>query len=113
MPEMVVRWCLVNGQIVGSRILITEIVDALEEQVKAPHKFKLFLRQHLDRACLIVDVGKPPKIVRDPTDDHIIAAAVNGQVEVIVSNDLDLLDLGQYRRMPILKPPEFLEIYST
>lgn len=50
-----------------------------------------------------------PRICRDPDDDWVIACAVVGDADVIVSGDRDLLDLQQVRDIPILSAREFLE----
>jgi len=49
-----------------------------------------------------------PAISRDPDDDLVIACAVVGRADVIVSGDRDLLTLGQVGRIPILTAAEFL-----
>lgn len=50
-----------------------------------------------------------PTISRDPDDDRVIACAVVGRADVIVSGDKDLLTLRQVGRIPILTATEFLE----
>ncbi len=50
-----------------------------------------------------------PAICRDPDDDRVIACAVVGRADVIVSGDKDLLTLKQVGRIPILAAAEFLE----
>jgi putative PIN family toxin of toxin-antitoxin system len=68
----------------------------------------------LDNAALIVpgvaDVwGAVPD---DPDDDHVLACAVNGEADVIVSGDHHLLDLGAYRDIPIITVRDFLDLLS-
>lgn len=59
----------------------------------------------------IVDVPEAvPRICRDPDDDWIIACAVAGDADVIVSGDRDLLDLGQVGRIPVLSARQFLAL---
>ena len=59
----------------------------------------------------IVDVPEAvPRICRDPDDDWIIACAVAGDADVIVSGDRDLLDLGQVGRIPVLSACQFLAL---
>ncbi|MFP4343722.1 MAG: putative toxin-antitoxin system toxin component, PIN family [Anaerolineales bacterium] len=50
-----------------------------------------------------------PAICRDPDDDRVIACAVVGRADVIVSGDKDLLTLKRVGRIPILTAAEFLE----
>lgn len=50
-----------------------------------------------------------PRICRDPDDDKIIACAVAGHADRIVSGDRDLLSLQQVGKIPIVTPAKFLE----
>ena len=45
---------------------------------------------------------------RDPKDDKFLEAAQAGQADCIVSGDADLLDMGAFDDIPILRPAEFL-----
>ena len=51
-----------------------------------------------------------PRICRDPDDDRLIACAVVGEADVIVSGDNDLLALERVGDIPILTAAQFLEI---
>ena len=51
-----------------------------------------------------------PRICRDPDDDRVIACAVVGKADVIVSGDDDLLALGQVGDIPILTAAQFLNL---
>ena len=51
-------------------------------------------------------------VIDDPDDDHILACAVDGQVDVIVSGDSHLLELGEYRQIPIISARDFLQELS-
>ena len=56
----------------------------------------------------IVDLPETiPHICRDPDDDRVIACAVVGQADVIVSGDDDLLTLGRVGDIPILTAAQF------
>ncbi len=43
-------------------------------------------------------------VAHDPNDDMIIARAINGRADTIVSRDNDLLSLGIPRGLPIISP---------
>jgi len=49
-----------------------------------------------------------PRICRDPDDDWVIACAVAGEADFIVSGDRDLLDLRQVGDVPIISARQFL-----
>jgi putative PIN family toxin of toxin-antitoxin system len=49
-----------------------------------------------------------PRICRDPDDDWVIACAVVGVADFIVSGDRDLLVLEQVNEIPILSAAQFL-----
>jgi putative PIN family toxin of toxin-antitoxin system len=51
-----------------------------------------------------------PRISRDPDDDRLIACAVVGEADVIVSGDDDLLALQRVGDIPILTAAQFLEM---
>lgn len=51
-----------------------------------------------------------PPISRDPDDDWVIACAVVGQADVIVSGDRDLLTLEQVGEIPILSAAQSLAL---
>ena len=55
------------------------------------------------QAKLVVpaDIKMPPGL-RDPKDLMVLAAAVGGEADAIVTGDKDLLTLGEFRGIPIL-----------
>lgn len=57
----------------------------------------------------VVDLPETiPRICRDPDDDRLIACAVVGEADVIVSGDDDLLALERVGDIPILTAAQFL-----
>ena len=73
-----------------TRIRFVALVASLGEIVDLPHEV--------------------PRICRDPDDDWVIACAVAGNADVIVSGDRDLLDLIQVNRILILSARQFLTL---
>lgn len=51
-----------------------------------------------------------PAVTRDPKDDYLLAYAVIGQADYLVTGDDDLLDLEQVGKVQIVTPREFLDI---
>lgn len=49
-------------------------------------------------------------VLDDPDDDHVLACAVDGKADVIVSGDHHLLDLGMYKNIPIVTVRQFLNL---
>jgi predicted nucleic acid-binding protein len=48
------------------------------------------------------------QVCRDPDDDNILAAAVSGNCDCIITGDKDLLVLGRYEGVAIFRPRDFL-----
>lgn len=49
-------------------------------------------------------------VTGDPEDDYVLATAVQGQVDYLVTGDKELLDLGRYEGVKILSPRQFFEL---
>lgn len=50
----------------------------------------------------------PAAVPDDPDDDHVVACAVEGRADLIVSGDRHLLALGEYAGIPVVRPADFL-----
>jgi predicted nucleic acid-binding protein len=49
-------------------------------------------------------------VCRDRDDDNVLATAVAGQADIILTGDDDLLVLGEYNGIRILSPRQFVEL---
>lgn len=56
----------------------------------------------------VISTERLTVIAEDPDDDRILECAVASRSHVIVSYDHDLLRLGSFRSMPVLRAPDFL-----
>lgn len=63
-----------------------------------------------ESAAEIVFLDDIPPLSRDPKDDPIIATAVAGRADCIVTGDKDLLVLKRNGRVSIVSPAEFIEV---
>jgi len=66
------------------------------------------IEEFAEAAEIVVAAEIAPVVIRDPDDDAVVACAVASQSDVIVSGDKDLLDLGSYKGIRILKAIELL-----
>lgn len=67
------------------------------------------LSRFLRRGAVVVTPLKIERVIRDdPKDDMILACAVAGRVQYIISGDHHLLELEQYHGIKILSPRDFL-----
>ena len=68
---------------------------------------------HFRNIVTLVETGEIPEIVtRDPDDNLVVAAALTGRVDAIVSGDDDLLSLGDRPPIPVLKISEAMQLFA-
>lgn len=107
----------------ASLLLTTEIIEELFD-VYSDEKFSsrlLFLEvtaskivaNHVELAEIVIPDPIPDDVIRDRKDLMILACAVGGNADYIVTGDKDLRTLGSYAGIPILTPARFLELMST
>ena len=66
-----------------------------------------FCRGLLRIAELVRELPPLRGLVRDPADDMILACAIKGQADSIVTRDKDLLSLANYQGIAIITPEYF------
>ena len=115
-PRRCVDWCLDNATIVASLDMLREF----ETRATRPRIAKrisplqrMALSIAIRQAALIVQVTPIPPICRDPDDDVVLATAVSGGADTIVTGDQDLLVLDPFQGIRILTPAAFLDAVST
>lgn len=69
-----------------------------------------FLRDFETLALVTPGLLSLPGVTRDLKDDPVVACAVEGEAEFIVSGDQDLLALGTYKGVRVVTPHEFLTL---
>jgi len=72
-------------------------------------KVRLHVRVINKTGTIVVPQTIPDVIIKeDPADNHILACALAGNANLIVSHDLDLLRLKTYDGIGIISPIDFL-----
>lgn len=92
---------------ISSRHILSEVEAVLVEKIKLTKQKAKAAARLLERQSVIVHPKDVEKMCRDPFDDYILAAAVTGKAEYLVTADRDLLVLGAYRGIKIMMPDEF------
>lgn len=103
-----------DSTLIASEDLLAELLDVLERE-KFAERLRLihitpteFLKKHRELVEVVAVNPLPQPVCDDPDDDMILACAVSGEADFIVSGDDDLLRLHMYENIPILKPAQFL-----
>ncbi len=102
-------------ELVLSPSIIAETEEALRlprirKYLAEPDEAVLWLADLGALADLASDSGRAKGVCRDPEDDAVLSAAVEGRVRVIVTGDDDLLALKEYEGILIVTPRRFLEM---
>jgi uncharacterized protein len=107
------RSVLAEHQLVTGDVVLEELRKVLVRRIKLPaatvQDILLFLRQHE----VVPKPSKPSNVaVRDPDDRWILASAVAGRADVLVTGDRDLLDVAAQAPLSILDPRGFWNLLS-
>jgi uncharacterized protein len=76
-------------------------------------KVRLHVRVINKTGTIVVPHTIPDVIKEDPSDNHILACALAGNANLIVSHDLDLLRLKTYETIGIISPIDFLNTLGS
>jgi len=104
-----------NLTLISSPALLAELADVISRP-----KFDAILvrsntsrNRTLDELHQLVEVIEPPplpqRVCRDADDDAVLATAIAGQADLIVSGDDDLLSLKTHQGIPIITPAEAVQ----
>jgi len=95
--------------IITSEPLLAELRTTLRVKFKAdPGKLPLLLALR-EQAEIVAPLRLGQRVCRDNDDDIVLATAVAGKANVIVTGDDDLLALKKFRDIRVLSPRQFLE----
>ncbi len=111
-PGQAVSKALDSGVLLVSDATMAELADVLarpgfDHYVRLDDR-RQFLRQ-LARTAEFVPIVNLVRECRDPKDDKFLEVALNGNADVILTGDADLLKLHNWRDIAILSPAKYLK----
>lgn len=99
---------LTHHELVMSDFIAGELGRKLTDKFTFPEREVRQLRRFLERAATMVEPADlPPGVCRDPNDVPVLGTAVAGGASILVTVDKDLLALGAFQGIAIIKPGEF------
>jgi len=105
--------CLTRHTILTTEWVLSEYYKSLKE--------KFSFNKHLTKESLsflktnltVVKAQTPDKpVCRDADDDNVIAGALGGKADCIITGDKDLLILKKFKKIPIISPKDFWKLES-
>jgi uncharacterized protein len=102
-------------ELVLSPRIVAEVEAALKlrkirKYLREPDEALLWLADLAALADLADDTGRAKGVCRDPGDDAVLSAAIEGRADVIVTGDADLLVLEEHEGIAIVTPRAFLDL---
>lgn len=111
LPGKAVRKAITEGRLLMSEASLCELADVLARK-KFDHYVSVEDREEFVR--LIYRVAEVVPIVTavyecpDEADNRILEVAVNGDANLLVSGDQDLLRMNPFRGIPIVTPTDYV-----
>ena len=96
---------------ITSSILLAELADVLTKKFHF-NEFRLKqTEKKIEKNFIFVQPTSIIKILRDDADNRILEAAVEGRCQYIITGDKELLSLGAFKGIKIVRVAEFLDIF--
>ncbi len=100
-------------ELVVSPEIVREVIEVIrrpEIVSKSPHFNEVNFQRVLDcfQSAEVVEPKERVAICRDPADDKFIECALAGNARFIVSEDKDLIDIGEHDTVRIVGSSDFL-----
>jgi putative PIN family toxin of toxin-antitoxin system len=104
----IMEHCLRRHTVISSEVLLAELVEKLTKKLRFSQDVAQELITLLRLRLVIVDpLPLQPPACRDPDDDWVLATAITGECECIVTGDKDLLVLNPFHSVTIVPPGSF------
>ena len=107
----VLRTVLAEHDLVIGEVIITELRRTLASKLKVPSNQIDAVEAVLRTVPVIPKPPKPSAVgIRDPADRWVLATAIAGTADVLVTGDNDLLEAVDDSPIPILSPRGLWEL---
>jgi putative PIN family toxin of toxin-antitoxin system len=110
-PGRAVQHAVNTGVLLVSDATLDELADVLARPKFDPYvtlEERQGFLQRLLRIAERVPILQQIQACRDPRDDKFLEVAINGEADMIITGDGDLLALHPFMGMPILTPLDYL-----
>ena len=115
--ELIRRWRASRYELLFSEHIISELAKTVDEpyfarRLSVPERTEALaaLWQEARFVTITVEVNG---VATHPEDDVVLATAVSGNADYLVTGDLKLQKLGSYEGVRILSPREFLNLLQN
>ena len=110
----VLREILVSHQLVVSHPVISELKNILHAKIGIPHEIVSDFVEVLTQDSILSENTSLEDIaIKDKADILILSTALNGNAELFVTGDKELLELEEVQSMRIVSPRKFWETLKT
>lgn len=108
-----VEYCTEHHHLVTSDFILGELREKLDRKFRlSADVVEGVLASFEARMHVVAPSVLDPPACRDPDDDWVLATALAGKCECVVTGDRDLLDLKEHAGIRILRPRDFLDLES-
>lgn len=110
--EIVDYWQKGKIQVMVSQEILDECLSVIKRFNLSPEDLDDFLALFVDPVkTRFIKFTSPVNLVReDPGDNKFLACALGGKADFIISGDQHLLNLKEFRKIPIVNPKVFLSL---
>ena len=106
----VFREVLTSHELIICDALLQEVKKVLQQKLKAPPSLASEFLNLLTQDTIKAKPSRLPKVaIKDKSDLIILAAALSGNAELLVTGDRELLNLGNVEGLDIVSPRAFWE----
>ena len=105
-----VEQCLSKHSCITLEFILDELKEKLTKKFKYSNEDATVVETLLrSRMQVIESLPLESNVCRDPDDDRVLATAITGKANCIITGDKDLLILKRFGQIDILSPSEFAD----